>query len=390
MMTKKNDSTGMRILYVSGKAGFFGGVERYIYDTAEVLAEAGWKISMMFGEKAFVPDKFLKIFDKKFEYSGIDALIADEDFDFVVIFKVDDPGLVAKLRLAFNTCVCVSDHDYYCLRRHKYFPIGRINCSLPSNLLYCYICTLGRGKPFRYASLLNEIRKCDGFIVLSDFMRDNLVMNNFDPDNVYKVYPVCKLPGKLKRRCGYASPPRIMYAGQLIRGKGVDLLLRAAAGIKHSFKLLIVGDGNDRQYLEKMTEKLGINDKVEFTGWRNDMTKFWNRADIAVFPSRWQEPFGLTGIEAMAHKVPVVGFAVGGVGEWLHNEENGLDVPPENVNTLREELEYLLDNPEKAMEMGEAGYRFVSKNFSGVKFVSAVGKVIKSIRKNKKTKVGDV
>ena len=388
-MTKVGDSKCRRVLYVSGKAGFFGGVERYIYDTAEILTEAGWKISMMFDEKALEADKFLKVFDKQFEYTDIEALIADEDFDLVVIFKVDNSSLVAKLRLAFNTCVCVSDHDYYCLRRHKYFPIGRINCSLPSNLLYCYICALGRGKPFKYASLLNEIRKCDGFIVLSDFMRDNLIMNNFNSDDVHKVYPVCKMPGKLKRRQGFASPPRIMYAGQLIRGKGVDLLLRAAAGIKRSCKFIIVGEGNDRQYLEKLAEQLGISDRVEFTGWRSDMLRFWNRADIAIFPSRWQEPFGLTGIEAMAHKVPVVGFGVGGVGEWLHNEENGLEVPPKDINALRDELEYLLSDPEKAVEMGENGYKFVAKNFTAAKFVSAMNKVMKSIKKNKKTKVGD-
>lgn len=383
-MTAINKKQPGRILYVSGKAGFFGGVERYIYDTAEALADAGWNVSMMFAETALEADKFLKRFKKKFRFSDIDSLLAREDFDLVIIFKVDDVGLVARLRLAFTTCVCVSDHDYYCLRRHKYFPAGRINCTLPSNIFYCSLCSLGRGKPFKYAALFNEIRKCDSFIVISDFMRDNLLLNGFSPDKIYRILPLCKLPGKLKCRKAFASPPRLMYAGQLVRGKGVDLLLLALAGIGRSYKCLIVGDGNDRRFLERLTFRLELDGKVEFTGWRNDMATFWNRADIAVFPSRWQEPFGLTGIEAMTHKIPVIGFDVGGVREWLHHNENGLLVPPKNVMALRAAIEDLLKAPRRAAAMGAAGARFAAENFTAAKFVSAVTGMLKDIKKKPK------
>ncbi|MDD5596618.1 MAG: glycosyltransferase family 4 protein [Victivallaceae bacterium] len=365
-----------RLLYVSEKAGFYGGVERYIYDTAHALKNAGWKISMMYAEEASEVKDFLALFDKNFRMEDIDAVIAEEDFDLVMILKVTAAGIVSRLRLAFNTCVCVSDHDYYCLRRHKYFPLARINCPLSSNLFYCTLCSLGRGRILKYSSLLNEIRKCGSFIVLSEFMRKNLLMNNFPEKAVHKIYPVCPVQ-KIKRRKTFSKPPVIIFAGQLIRGKGVDLMLRALAHLKSEYRALIVGDGKDMDFLKKLASELGIAGKVEFPGWHDDITEYWETADIAVFPSRWQEPFGLTGIEAFAHKVPVVGFDVGGVGEWLHNGKNGLAVPAKDVTAMYVELEYLLRAPQEAFEMGEAGYEFVEKNFTPEKFVLAMDGLLK-------------
>jgi len=378
-MNSKKQKT-KRVLYVSEKAGFFGGVERYIYDSAKALKDAGWTVSMMFAEEARDLKDFLALFDKNFRTDEIDKIIAEEDFDLVVIFKVTDAKLVSKLRMSFNTSVCVSDHDYYCARHHKYFPLGRINCILPSNLFYCSICTMGCGKMFKFSALLNEIRKCRSFIVLSEFMRRNLLMNGFDKKAIYKIYPVRELPEKQNRKKAFSNPPVIMFAGQLIRGKGVDLMLRALARINKKYHALIVGDGKDMEFLKDLASKLGIADKVEFTGWQNDISKFWDKADIAVFPSRWQEPFGLTGIEAFAHKVPVIAFDVGGVNEWLYHGKNGLLVPSKDITTLFVELEYLLGSHETAEKMGVVGYKFVSKNFKPEKFVSAMNIMLRKTR----------
>jgi len=375
MSSKKQDAK--RVLYVSEKAGFFGGVERYIYDTAKALKDAGWSVSMMFAEEALGLQNFLKIFDGVFRTNEVDRIIAEEDFDLVVIFKTNDVSLISKLRLTFNTSVCVSDHDYYCARRHKYFPVGRINCLLPSNLFYCSICTLGCVNMFKFSALLNEVRKCRSFMVLSEFMRHNLLMNGFPEESIYKIYPVREVPEKQDRKRTFAKPPVIMFAGQLIRGKGVDLMLKALTLLNRDYHALIVGDGKDMEYLRKLASLLGIADKVEFTGWQDDVSKLWDKADIAVFPSRWQEPFGLVGIEAFAHKVPVVAFDVGGVSEWLYHGKNGLLVPPRDIVTMCAELDYLLSSHETAEDMGIVSYKFVSKYFKPRQFVKSLGELIK-------------
>ena len=378
MASKKPEA--QKILYVSEKAGFFGGVERYIYDSAKSLKQAGWSVSMMYTEESLDINNFLKLFTKSFKTGDIDKVIVEEDFDLVVIFKISDAELVSKLRLSFNTSVCVSDHDYYCPRRHKYFPFKRINCVLPANLFYCSICTLGCVKMSKFNNLLNEIRKCRSFMVLSEFMRNNLLMNNFPEKSIYKIYPVCEIPGIQDRKKAFAKPPVIIFAGQLVRGKGIDLMLRALSLLKKDYHALIVGDGKDMNFLKNLASKLKIADKVEFAGWQSDMDEFWNKADIAVFPSRWQEPFGLTGIEAFAHKVPVVAFDVGGVTEWLYHGKNGLAVPSKDVITLCAELDYLLGSHEIAENMGVFGYKYVSKHFRPDKFVNAMSAMIKETR----------
>ena len=375
MSSKKEDAK--RVLYVSEKAGFFGGVERYIYDTAKALKDSGWFVSMMFTEEALELQDFLKIFDSSYRPAEIDRIIAEEDFDLVVIFKINDVSLISKLRLAFNTSVCVSDHDYYCARRHKYFPVGRINCLLPSNLFYCSICTMGCTNMFKFSALLNEVRKCRSFMVLSEFMRHNLLINGFPEKSIYKIYPVREVPEKQDRKRAFAKPPVIMFAGQLIRGKGVDLMLKALTLLNRDYHALIVGDGKDMEYLKKLASQLGIAKKVEFTGWQDDVSKLWDKADIAVFPSRWQEPFGLVGIEAFAHKVPVIAFDVGGVSEWLYHGKNGLLVPPRDIVTMCAELDYILSTHETAEDMGIVGYKFVSKYFKPRQFVKSLGELIK-------------
>ncbi len=158
------------------------------------------------------------------------------------------------------------------------------------------------------------------------------------------------------------------------------MLLRSLALLDRDYHTLIVGDGKDMEFLKKLASQLGLADKIEFTGWQDDISKFWDKADIAVFPSRWQEPFGLTGIEAFANKLPVVAFDVGGVREWLSHGKNGLVVPPRDIVTLCAELEYLLDSHETAENMGVAGYKFVAKNFKSKQFVSAVSELIKQTR----------
>ena len=119
-------------------------------------------------------------------------------------------------------------------------------------------------------------------MVLSEYMRENLLMNHFPEKSIYKIYPVRELPARQDRKKAFANPPVIMFAGQLIRGKGVDLMLRALALLKKDYHALIVGDGKDMDFLKKMAARLGIAEKVEFTGWQSDISKFWPRP-ISLF-----------------------------------------------------------------------------------------------------------
>lgn len=388
-LAKSDASGGKRILFVSAKAGFLGGVERYIYDVASLLAENGYLVSGLFTERARDFEIFTRPFSQVFFPGDIASMLGKEKFDLAFLHKMTEPELIGSLRGVYPTAVFVHDHDYYCPRRHKYFPLCRINCSLPFNPLYCSLCcgmiTRVDGRPRliklgKIYRVMREIRKCDAFVVMSDFMLKNLIMNRFPPNAVYKIPPFIQVSPQPRPFTATDRKPTVVYVGQLVKGKGVDLMLAALAKVDADFRALILGGSNhEAAPLKRLAEDLGIAGKVEFLGWQSEPERFLRQADVAVFPSRWQEPFGLTGIEALSQGVPVVGFDVGGVSEWLHDHVNGYLAPPGSVSALGEAIQSLVQAPDIAARLGENGRQMVKQHFSPENFIAGFDHMLYSM-----------
>jgi glycosyltransferase involved in cell wall biosynthesis len=118
-----------------------------------------------------------------------------------------------------------------------------------------------------------------------------------------------------------------------------------------------------------MSVSLGLGEKINFAGWHSSPERFFAAADIFAFSSRWQEPFGLTGIEAFTYGVPVVAFDVGGVTEWLHNRENGLLVKEHDIAEFAAALKILAQNRQLAKTMGSQGRAMVLRDYSPEQFI---------------------
>lgn len=130
-----------------------------------------------------------------------------------------------------------------------------------------------------------------------------------------------------------------------------------------------MGKGDDMQYCSWLARRLNLEKRVTFTGYTGQPEKYYEKAAVAVFPSRWQEPFGMTGPEAMAHGVPVAGFLTGGVGEWLKNGHNGFAVPSGDISALAGAIRRLLDHPAEAEAYGANAFQdmkqYTPETFSG-------------------------
>ena len=140
------------------------------------------------------------------------------------------------------------------------------------------------------------------------------------------------------------------YAGRLVKGKGVDVLLRSfAAGLaREGVRLRIAGDGPARPTLEALAAKLGLGGAVEFTGWMFDMPAFWRSCDVVAMPSdRFVESFGMAAVEAMACARPVVVTANGALPELVDDGVTGFVVPRGDAEALAEALVSLVRDPEK-------------------------------------------
>jgi glycosyltransferase involved in cell wall biosynthesis len=120
---------------------------------------------------------------------------------------------------------------------------------------------------------------------------------------------------------------RLLYVGRIDERKGLRTLVRALAQLPRGATLDVVGRGDDRHLDEvrALVRDLGLDARVRFSvRAREDLAAVYRSADVVVFPSEWDEPFGLVPVEAMACATPVVATGTGGSGEFLFDEVNCL------------------------------------------------------------------
>ena len=161
----------------------------------------------------------------------------------------------------------------------------------------------------------------------------------------------------------------VVFSGRLTEEKGILQLITAFHKLtKYSkIKLLIVGGSfygrnkDDNMFVKKLKEKAyNIQDKIIFTGFKpyHDVPSILALADVAVLPSIWNEPFGLTLVEAMAMGLPIVSTSQGGIPEVLTPDCSIVldknDQLPDNIATS---ILSLYNNPKQRAKMSEASIK---------------------------------
>jgi glycosyltransferase involved in cell wall biosynthesis len=142
------------------------------------------------------------------------------------------------------------------------------------------------------------------------------------------------------------------FVGRIEPGKGVLDLVRAMRGV--DARLVIVGDGPERPSLEAELQLLGIDDRVQLAGERDDVRDLLADADIFVLSSV-SEGLPVSVLEAMAAELPVVASRVGGVPELVADGENGFLVPPGNPDELAAAVGRLVEDRDLRRRLGAVG-----------------------------------
>jgi glycosyltransferase involved in cell wall biosynthesis len=166
-----------------------------------------------------------------------------------------------------------------------------------------------------------------------------------------------------------STKPIVVFAGRLVREKGVGVLLQALAMVTCRIpeaQLLIAGDGPERATLVELSDKLGITTNVSFLGHlpKEKMEARFAQAWVQVVPSLWAEPFGLVAVEAMMRGTAVIASSMGGLGEIVDHGKTGFLVPPNDPHALAENLIELLSDRMKAESMGRSGRDVAEAQFS--------------------------
>ena len=164
------------------------------------------------------------------------------------------------------------------------------------------------------------------------------------------------------------SPFRFLFAGRHERAKGLDVLLEAAAELRHKgsapFAVDLAGEGSLTAMLRTQAQDLGLGGVVRFVGNlpRPDLVRAFLAADAFVLPSR-AEGFPMAILEAWAARLPVIAAAVGGIPH-VCTAENALLVPPENPGELAVAMATVLREPVTRQALAERGHALARGAFS--------------------------
>ncbi|NLW10123.1 MAG: glycosyltransferase family 4 protein [Firmicutes bacterium] len=215
-------------------------------------------------------------------------------------------------------------------------------------------------------------------ICCSRYMWDELQRIFQLPPDKLRVIPNGVYPERFRRLAGdpaavrgrFAAPDEkiVFFVGRLVREKGLDHLLEAAARVLARFprvKFVIAGKGPYESRLKESARNLGIYHKVYFCGYLDDETRnaLFRLADVAVFPSLY-EPFGIVALEAMAAGTPVVVSDTGGLGEVVRHGENGLKAAPGDTSSLAANILRLLNHPEEGEVLRNLAAREVEEVYN--------------------------
>ncbi len=196
------------------------------------------------------------------------------------------------------------------------------------------------------------------FVAISDSTRNDLVRRGIPREDI-EVIP-CGIdtdaysPGPPE-----PEPGTFLYVGRLKKYKGVHLILKALEALRRrgrDCRLVVLGSGDYRGELERMTAGMGLEDAVSFLGFVPQETKLhWlRRSWAAVFPSE-KEGWGLTVIEANACGTPVIASDSDGLRDSVRDGETGLLVPHGDIRALERGMERLADDRELRCELGSKG-----------------------------------
>lgn len=348
----------MRIAIVNHHRNLIGGVESYLSQMLPALQDCGFQIAFWSAERAdntrpqipIPPGIPVWSVDESGEQVALAAL-ADWQPDVIYAHGLQSPSLERKVQSIAPSIFFA--HAYYgaCISGAKTFRQPDIRtCDKGFGwqcLLHYYPRRCGGLNPITLIKLgqiqsdrLRLLSNYQSIVVASDHMAQEY--RKYGLSHQVKVIglPISSLnaASPVIREMAVNDEWRLLFLGRMDELKGGDVFLESLplAQFESGKRLHITfaGDGPMKEQWRQKSVKLASNHsglKFEFTGWvtAEQRNALFRQTDLLVVPSLWPEPFGLVGLEAGQHGVPAVGFDVGGIGAWLHNEINGILVNPE-------------------------------------------------------------
>jgi len=223
------------------------------------------------------------------------------------------------------------------------------------------------------------MRKCTAIFAVSGAVRSDLIRIGLNPAKIHTVYNAVDAdhfdPDQQSNSCPsireqFGIPRNARIAGIAARmnpWKGQSELIGAASMLRNQYPdlhLMILGSDvpEMRSQFEQQARDGGIAERLRFGGFQRDVRPFLREFDLFVHPS-YGEPFGLSIVEAMAMRKPVIACGTGGVPEIITHGRDGMLVEEKSPAAVAEAMSTLLNDPDRSRQMGERARQTVRERF---------------------------
>ena len=218
------------------------------------------------------------------------------------------------------------------------------------------------------------VKRADYIRIVSPFLFESLDKLNINREKIFLIPPRCdsKLFSKQnvnedKSEVFKENQYNLLFVGNLLIAKGVDILLEAFALIEKensNIGLVFAGDGEEKERLMTRSKELGVNEKVIFLGRveYGSIPTLMFYADILILPSI-EEGVGRVLLEAMSMHLPIIASNIGGIPLVIDDRQDGLLFEVGDINTLKEHVLFLLGNKSFSDNMSRTAYRKFLDNY---------------------------
>lgn len=395
----------MKVVKIVEELGV-GGLPNYVLQVARGLQDRGHDITIVHGNKD--PGSHLETEGLKLVHLDNLGRVGALSPDLVHVHLLSDTEVIAGL-FDLGVPLVRFFHDYTstCLRRGKRrWPGDRCQRAL-SPACAAFGCVIGRPAPGsvvpRLMNLPDKIRErnlyrdFDASIVGSSHMVGMLETNGFPSARIHKISYFSKFADIARisvdrgpLRPGSDRPYDLLFVGQAVIGKGLEVLIEALRAVPGNWRLSVCGDGPRLPHARIMAQDYGLLERIAFHPWmpQSALIEYYRKADIFLLPSVWDDPGPLVGIEAMSFGVPIVGFAVGGVPDYLIDGQTGVLVRDVSAAALREGLIRAMSCPDTAEKMGRAAQKLVADRHALTDHISGVEAVYRQVDRRMPRKAG--
>jgi len=362
-----------KVIYVVTK-GNWGGAQKYVFDLATSLAsESRWASLPQDKFDVLVIHGQGNILNKRLQKSGVETLLIPEmgrDInifrEIIILFKIfkiffdEKPDVVhinsSKAggigafiaRLTRTPKIIFTVHGWAFNEEHfdnlltKFFSWLTVLLSTKTIVISKENLRQGLRFPFvknRFVLIYNGIKE----------------INFRDKDSSRKfIAGITKAP---------IQKPWIVTISELHKNKGLEYLIKSVRQMKERPVVFIIGEGEERNNLEKLIENFGLQENFYLMGFMENASSYLKAFDIFTLTST-KEGHPYTILEAGLAKLPVVGSDIPGITDIIENNENGILVEPRNSDDIKKALEELLLNSKKMAQLGDNLENSVRDKFS--------------------------